>query len=81
MMYVRTNLDHDLQGLAGDIQENIEENVRELENELKKELAEVRRERRQVRTELENAKNLMARVARLEENERLNSRVTTEKKY
>ena len=78
--YVRTNLDHDLQGLAGDIQENIEENVRELENELKKELAEVRRERRQVRTELESAKNLMARVARLEENERLTSRVTTEKK-
>jgi hypothetical protein len=54
--------------------------VRELENELKKELAEVRRERRQVRTELESAKNLMARVARLEENERLTSRVTTEKK-
>ena len=83
--YVRDALDHDLQGMAGELQDNIqetvEERVRRLEAELLRELnqlKEVRKELQEVR-QIAGTTQVLTRLARLEENERLTNKVSTEK--
>ncbi len=78
--FVRTNLQHDLQGMAGEIQGNIEENFRYLQEEMLNEIQQAREDRLRSQQKLQEAERLLERVARLEENERLSSRVSTEKK-
>ena len=88
---VKQALDYEFQGIASNIQTNVTDTIREkvteLDTEMRRELQEIRREKellryeRQIaRREMEAAKHLMVRVERLEENEKLSSRVSTEKK-
>ncbi len=77
---IKNNLDHDLLGMASTIQDSLENNLTSVHNELYRELNAARRERE--RAEINNAKNqaLVDCVARLEENERLSNRISTEKR-
>ncbi len=88
---VQTALDYNLQGMAGELEANLDASLQSkvfrLATMMDEEIAKVRRERdqyererEQANRELEVARNLLDRVSRLEENERLTARVSTEKK-
>ena len=90
-MAVQQAIDYEFQGIASSIENavatSVKDQVRALDLQLRKELEEVRREkellryeRQMARREMESARHLMNRVERLEENERISSRVSTEKK-
>ena len=88
---VQQAIDYEFQGLAGSIEEHVTASIQSqmsmLDQQLRKEIEEVRREKELLRyeraiakKEMEGAKYLMNRVERLEENEKISSRIHTEKK-
>jgi hypothetical protein len=77
---IRENLDADLMGFASVIQESLEDNLTQVHNELYRELSAVKREREQARLDSAAARTVLERVAKLEENERLSNRISTEKR-
>jgi hypothetical protein len=66
--------------MASAIQESVEENISSVHNELYRELQKVRHEREQAKLDAASAQNILERLKKLEENEKLSNRISTEKR-
>ncbi len=77
---VKSNLDHEFLHMASAIQESVEENISNVHNELYREMQKLRHEREQARLDAASAQSILERLKKLEENEKLSNRISTEKR-